>query len=170
MPPLSAFTRYTSSFIGATLLTSFAFRGVIHKRTSTAERDRLTAHTTILESLVARLKAGEDVGEAEIGRLLRLARGGGEEVDEGKVLDVPWREVVFGRKVREDDGLADARREWDAGEWCIHERLGREYQGDLIHHSCRAGSLQRRYQTNSISSTCLCTYPCITQSTTRATC
>ncbi|QRV84057.1 hypothetical protein RhiJN_12073 [Ceratobasidium sp. AG-Ba] len=113
MPPLSAFTRYTSSFIGR-LLTSFAFRGVIHKRTSTAERDRLTAHTTILESLVARLKAGEDVGEAEIGRLLRLARGGGEEVDEGKVLDVPWREVVFGRKVREDDGLADARREWDA--------------------------------------------------------
>ncbi|QRV98100.1 hypothetical protein RhiJN_26119 [Ceratobasidium sp. AG-Ba] len=114
MPPLSAFTRYTSSFIGATLLTSFAFRGVIHKRTSTAEHDRLTAHTTILESLVARLKAGEDVGEAEIGRLLRLARGGGEEVDEGKVLDVPWREVVFGRKVREDESLADARREWDA--------------------------------------------------------
>ncbi|KAG8716892.1 hypothetical protein FRC08_008596 [Ceratobasidium sp. 394] len=112
MPPLSAFTRYTSSFIGATLLTSIAFRSLLHRRTSTAERDRLTAHTTILESLVARLRAGEDVGEAEIGRLLRLARS--VEEGEGEVRDTPWREVLFGRRVREDESLEVARREWDA--------------------------------------------------------
>jgi hypothetical protein len=118
MPPLSAFARYTSSFIGATLLTSFAFRNLLQRRTSTAERDRLTAHTTILESLVGRMRAGEDVSEAEVVRLLRLARGG-EDQDAGgeDVRDTPWREVVFGRKAREEEALEVARREWDAGEW-----------------------------------------------------
>ncbi|KAG9094825.1 hypothetical protein FRC06_010450 [Ceratobasidium sp. 370] len=113
MPPLAAFTRYTSSFIGATLLTSAAFRSLLHRRASTAERDQLTAHTTILESLVARLRAGEDVSEAEIGRLLRLARGG-EDGEGEEVKDTPWREVLFGRRVREDESLEVARREWDA--------------------------------------------------------
>ncbi|KAG8687273.1 hypothetical protein FRC09_013593 [Ceratobasidium sp. 395] len=114
MAPLSAFTRYTSSFIGATLLTSFAFRGLLHRRTSTAERDRLTARTTILESLVGRLRAGEDVNEAEIGRLLRLARGGEEGEVMGEMKDTPWREVLFGRRVKEDESLEAVRREWDA--------------------------------------------------------
>lgn len=118
MPPISAFTRYTSSLIGATLLTSFAFRSLIHKRTSRDERDRLTAHTTILESLVGRMRAGEDVGEGEIVRLLRLARGEGEggvggAGQDGK--DTPWREVVFGRKVKEDEALEAAKREWESG-------------------------------------------------------
>ncbi|KAG9123285.1 hypothetical protein FRC07_015147 [Ceratobasidium sp. 392] len=114
MPPLSAFTRYTSSFIGATLLTSFAFRSLLHKRASTAERDRLTAHTTILESLVARLRAGENVSEDEIGRLLRLARGAEEGEGVGEIRDTPWREVLFGRKIKEDESLEAAKREWDA--------------------------------------------------------
>ncbi|KAF8608317.1 hypothetical protein BDV93DRAFT_466621 [Ceratobasidium sp. AG-I] len=120
MPPLSAFTRYTSSLIGATLLTSFAFRSLLHKRTSTAERDRLNAHTTILESVIGRMRAGEDVSEGEIVRLLRLAKGEGEgAVNEGGqgegIGDTPWREVVFGRKVKEDEALEVAKREWESG-------------------------------------------------------
>lgn len=113
MPPLSAFARYTSSFIGVTLLTSFAFQGILHKRVSTTEHDRLTAHRTILESLVQRLKDGEDVGDGEIVRLIRLARGGGEEG--GAIEDTPWRDVILGKRIneaKEEKALA----EWNAGE------------------------------------------------------
>ncbi|KAJ1306142.1 hypothetical protein OPQ81_010853 [Rhizoctonia solani] len=112
MSYLAAFGRHASSFIGATLLTSFAFQNILHRRVATAERDRLTAHKSILESLVKRLKGGEDVSEDEIVRLIRLARGGHEE--SGMLGETPWREVVFGKRLRETKGAeSKALEEWN---------------------------------------------------------
>ncbi|KAH7334843.1 hypothetical protein B0J17DRAFT_720389 [Rhizoctonia solani] len=113
MSYLAAFGRYASSFIGVTLLTSFAFQNILHRRISLAERDRLTAHKSIIESLVKRLKGGEDVSEGEIVKLVRLARGGGEEG--GGIENTPWSEVVFGKRIRESK-TADGKalEEWNA--------------------------------------------------------
>ncbi|CAE6419774.1 unnamed protein product [Rhizoctonia solani] len=113
MSYLAAFGRYASSFIGVTLLTSFAFQNILHRRISIAERDRLTAHKSIIESLVNRLKGGEDVSEGEIVRLIRLARGGGEEA--GGIENTPWSEVVFGKRIRDaKTAEGKALEEWNA--------------------------------------------------------
>ncbi|CEL52718.1 hypothetical protein RSOLAG1IB_05924 [Rhizoctonia solani AG-1 IB] len=112
MSYLAAFGRHASSFIGVTLLTSFAFQNLIHRRISTAERDRLIAHQSILESLVKRLREGEDVSESEIVRLVRLARGGGEEG--GNIGNTPWKEVVLGKRLNEvKDIEGKALEEWN---------------------------------------------------------
>ncbi|CAE6448209.1 unnamed protein product [Rhizoctonia solani] len=111
MTYLAAFGRYASSFIGATLLTSLAFQNLLHRRISTAERDRLTAHRSILESLVKSLREGEDISESEIVRLVRLARGGGEEG--GGIENTPWREVVFGKRLRDKEMEGRALEEWN---------------------------------------------------------
>ncbi|KAF8678824.1 CAAX protease self-immunity [Rhizoctonia solani] len=114
MTYLAAFGRHASSFIGVTLLTSLAFQNLLHRRISAAERDRLTAHQTILESLVKRLREGEDLSESEIVRLVRLARGGGEEG--GGIENTPWKEVVFGKRLREAGEIeGKALEEWNTG-------------------------------------------------------
>ncbi|CUA71659.1 hypothetical protein RSOLAG22IIIB_04705 [Rhizoctonia solani] len=117
MSYLTAFGRYASSFIGVTLLTSFAFQNILHRRISSAERDRLTAHKSILESLVTRLKQGEDVSEGEIVKLIRLARGGGKEGGGiGIVIgDTSWGEVVFGKRIEESKEVeGKALEEWNS--------------------------------------------------------
>ncbi|QRW25420.1 CAAX prenyl protease 2 [Rhizoctonia solani] len=112
MTYLAAFGRHASSFIGVTLLTSLAFQNLLHRRISAAERDRLTAHQTILESLVKRLREGEDLSKSEIVRLVRLARGGGEEG--GGIENTPWKEVVFGKRLREVKEIeGKALEEWN---------------------------------------------------------
>lgn len=65
---------------------------------------------------MGRMRAGEDVPEGEIVRLLRLARGEGDEGSRegGSMKDTPWREVVFGKKVKEDEALEVAKREWES--------------------------------------------------------
>lgn len=119
MPSLAGFARHTSSLIGATLLTSLAFQNLIYRRASTSERDRLTAHKTILESLVQRLRAGENVPQDEIVRLVRLARGYDVGGATARVEDTTWREVVFGKRVEEAGERVQEQRvvdEWNAGE------------------------------------------------------
>ncbi|CAE6489340.1 unnamed protein product [Rhizoctonia solani] len=114
MSYLAAFGRHASSLIGAMLLTSFAFQNILHRRISSAEQDRLTAHKSILESLVKRLKEGEDMSEAEVVRLIRLARGGGEEGGGIGIADTPWNEVVFGKRIKESKAVeGKALEEWN---------------------------------------------------------
>ncbi|KAF8756621.1 CAAX protease self-immunity [Rhizoctonia solani] len=96
MTYLAAFGRHASSFIGVTLLTSLAFQNLLHRRISAAERDRLTAHQTILESLVKRLREGEDLSES------------------GGIENTPWKEVVFGKRLREVKEIeGKALEEWN---------------------------------------------------------
>jgi hypothetical protein len=106
-------TRYLLPLLSATALTSVSFNLLVFKRDAKVERERLEAQTSILESLVSRLKKGEKIGEEEVERLVGLARRGGVEGDEeggrSRIMKgeerVGWREAFMGRKgLNKSDG------------------------------------------------------------------
>ncbi|KDQ13988.1 hypothetical protein BOTBODRAFT_175116 [Botryobasidium botryosum FD-172 SS1] len=112
----SGFRTYLTPLLSALALTSLSFNLLVHRRNSAYERSRLTAQTTILESLVSRMRSGERVEDAEIERLLKLGRGekegeveGGADRWDGRV---GWKDVLFGRKPGEAEDRA-TMKEWE---------------------------------------------------------
>lgn len=116
-----AFSRYAFPLLSAAVLSALSFNVFAQRRAASTQKAQLEAHTTILESLVGRFKAGERVTDGEIARLLKLAKGDepktleneGDAVTEG---GVAWKEVLLGKKMKEDAAAeAAARAEWEAG-------------------------------------------------------
>ncbi|KZT41959.1 hypothetical protein SISSUDRAFT_981165 [Sistotremastrum suecicum HHB10207 ss-3] len=113
-------TRYIPHLISATLLTSLSMHLLMHRKGSQDERATLDARISVLESLVARVKSGENVSDREIQRLKNLGRGSGSTglgVDMGTVSEslrsTGWRDMVLGKKPVEDPA---ATRELESGE------------------------------------------------------
>lgn len=72
------------------------------RRDAASERAQSDARISILESLVERLKKGEHIPEAEIGKLIVLSRKlqKGDQVagsSGGERIGVTWKEAVLGR-------------------------------------------------------------------------
>ncbi|KAF8164557.1 hypothetical protein BJ912DRAFT_889697 [Pholiota molesta] len=115
------FSPYLPHVLASLALTSISIHLVGRRRAIEDERARAAAQLSILTSIRDQLKGEAPLGEAELGRLKRLARasagvgGDGEGVDgdgdgvEG-VRRVPWGEVFRGK------GPASGERElskWD---------------------------------------------------------
>lgn len=85
----------------AFLFTSLAINYSMAKKQATADRNQYNARISILENLVARLKAGEQISSSEIDQQRRLAWGVGGMGD-GTGMDtqnrVAWSEVLFGQR------------------------------------------------------------------------
>lgn len=90
------------------MLTSISFHLLFARRDAASERAQFTARISILESLVARLKEGERIPDAEVKKLIVLSRRvqRGDDVDDsfrgdehqGRI-GVTWKEALLGRKV-----------------------------------------------------------------------
>jgi hypothetical protein len=100
--PVSA---YVPHLIYSTILTSFSFHLLFHKKQSEVDRAHLTAQISILETLAHRLRSGQDVSDEEIERLCRLAKTHEDGPVEGsgvKKEKIGWKDVFMGRKTEGD--------------------------------------------------------------------
>ncbi|KAI0067631.1 hypothetical protein BV25DRAFT_1911526 [Artomyces pyxidatus] len=118
-------TRYIPELIYSLALSSLSVHLLFQRRESTTVRRQLSARVSLLEELVRRLRAGEDVSPAEIARMRKLGREGPEKVDvQGDGDAVGWREVIFGRAER--PGEQAGKDEWERKDL---ERAHREIVG-----------------------------------------
>lgn len=108
-----------------------AFHVLNQRRTAEAERFHLEAKMTILEDLSSKIRSQDPPNLDDVGRLLKLAETHSlEAATEYDVTVAPrsavtpsWRETIFGRKFdtkKEDTDLEEVKRQWEAGEYCLH--------------------------------------------------
>lgn len=121
--------RYVEPAFSAIFLTSVAVHLTASRRANSEERAKLTAQTTILGDLIARVRQGERIPEAEYARLLALASYGQSDSLTQAVRPVSdekpehstktsWKDVLLGRKPssQSNEELEEqARLEWEEG-------------------------------------------------------
>lgn len=94
--------RYLPHLLYSTALISITIHLISKKAEIAEQQAHAKAQITILESIIGRLKSGENVLDAEIVRLRRLTRDSEQGVIETanmrKEKDVDWKSVVFGRR------------------------------------------------------------------------
>ncbi|KAF8525986.1 hypothetical protein BU17DRAFT_83490 [Hysterangium stoloniferum] len=101
----SKLTDHLGQLLTATALTTASFHLLFARRHAAAERARYAARITILESIILRLQAGDQIQDAELNKLIMLSRKvQGENNDEDDLGDsqvrggsISWKEVILGR-------------------------------------------------------------------------
>ncbi|KAG9022221.1 hypothetical protein FRB95_000559 [Tulasnella sp. JGI-2019a] len=121
-PPIR-FRPYAFHFFSAIAVSSMAIHALNQRKASDDERQALTAKTTILEELVARLRTGEAISTDEVDRLVNLSNahavGGASSAEVSKAVskdgaELGWRDAVFGKKADPrsvDEDLVKLRKE-----------------------------------------------------------
>jgi hypothetical protein len=111
MPP------YLQHVLYSLAITSTSIHYLWHKRESEEQRRHYTTRISLLEDTVQRLRAGEQVPEADYDLLNKLAAqpGSASALARGvePVEEIGWREVLFGRKASPTDVVASSEK-WDA--------------------------------------------------------
>jgi hypothetical protein len=110
-------TRYIPELVYALAFSSISVHLLWQRRAAEMDRRHHSARLSILSELAARLRAGEQVSDAEVARLRRLAETVGDAATHPGE-SVGWREVVFGRKEsgEEHEGKEELeRRELERG-------------------------------------------------------
>jgi hypothetical protein len=97
--------RYAQHIIYSLAITSISIHLLNTRKSTEATHSQLQAQISVLESITQRLRAGEDVSDAEVDRLKRLVRAnertaleGSTNADDLKREAIGWREVLLGRK------------------------------------------------------------------------
>ncbi|TFK45104.1 hypothetical protein BDQ12DRAFT_621724 [Crucibulum laeve] len=89
-------------------ITSISIHLVGKKRSIEDERARISAQTSILESIKAQLQSDKSLSNDELGRLKKLARPPPSD-EATKKEAIGWKEIIFGGRKKEGDELSD----WD---------------------------------------------------------
>ncbi|KAI0688444.1 hypothetical protein BC835DRAFT_308506 [Cytidiella melzeri] len=111
MPP------YLQHVLYGLAITSTSIHYLWHKRESEEQRRHYTTRIALLEDTVRRLRAGEQVAEADFDWIKKLATEPGSVGAAARGVEpeseIGWREVILGRKVVTEDTKA-ASDKWDA--------------------------------------------------------
>lgn len=112
---IMSFTQYLPHLVYSTALTSLGMHSLFQRKSAESERSHVAAQLSILDSMVQRLQAGEDISDKEFSRLWKLAKSHEDGVEsEGKDAGtkevIGWREVFLGRK---DLGDKETSEKWD---------------------------------------------------------
>jgi hypothetical protein len=111
--------RYVPELAYALAFSSISVHLLWQRRAAETDRRHYSARLSILGELAGRLRAGEEVSDAEVARLWRLAETVGEDAHAGE--SIGWRDVIFGRKESglEREGKEELeRRELERGASC----------------------------------------------------
>ena len=113
-------SRYVPELAYALAFSSISVHLLWQRRAAETDRGHYSARLSILGELAGRLRAGEEVADAEVARLRRLAEMVGEDGHAGE--SIGWRDVIFGRKESglEREGKEELeRRELERGASCL---------------------------------------------------
>lgn len=120
------FPRYVEPLLSAMFLSSVTTHLILTRRASADERSRLTARSTLLTDLVARIRSGERISDTEYSRLVALAASKQTQLADKLESNVSlpqgratgWKEVLLGRKSlpgESEEQDEKARLEWEEG-------------------------------------------------------
>lgn len=125
--------RYVPELAYALAFSSISVHLLWQRRAAETDRRHYSARLSILGELAGRLRAGEDVSDAEVARLRRLAETVGEDAAHAGE-SIGWRDVIFGRKESglEREGKEELeRRELERGASCLRGAW-RPMWGDVV--------------------------------------
>ena len=91
-----AVSQYLPHLVYSIALTSISFHLLSKRDAIDTERAQLSAQISVLESVVRRLRTPGSITDAEVDRLMKLARAHREE-QHGQSRMVSWRDVFIGK-------------------------------------------------------------------------
>jgi hypothetical protein len=119
---------YIPELIWWTIITSIFVHKLQLKQKSEADNSRCNAQISVLETLLARAREGQLLGEEDVQRELelvglrertKLTMADGEDLKVG--MDISWREALLGRKKGRTKETAEEAEEKAVQEWADSE-------------------------------------------------
>lgn len=104
--------RYFPHVFFALALTSISINLVSHRRTAEAERSRVQAHISVLESIKDQLQSGKPLSNEELNRQKKLVRFVDDDDDDDRERHkaVSWRDVFRSARKRQS---SDELSKWE---------------------------------------------------------